>query len=604
MEGEQKARRQSSRVRKPATLASEAVDYNSRQFAPTKYHYPKDKKKSTAGTTSKVTAAGRSLSCDCRSHKGEPFRQCPDCKAPCLRCGCKCKSRSCRCCKGKCHRCGGVCKFCKCICPDVYPTRTKKAKAPAEDDYDVSRRKSDASSRPSSAFSSPSGSPMKLVGASPGDEESSKARIKIKIPSTSKPISTSTGSPAIDIAQSPATPTSPPADASFSPQSPVDPAGTLFSPGSSSRPRLGNLARRFVSIIQSSISGTISVDEVAARLGVPKRRIYDVTSVLMGIGLIEKRSKNVISWKGFDAARKEIEEANLNDIVAEELSILGADSEFSSDDEEKVEGEAADGKKRKSADGGKIWTVNMLKEDIDRLFVEESILDTWIARMRELPHYTERPFLFCQAEDIALAAQQGKDEQQIQNLSTLAIRAPPGGVLEVHDPVKTHSNPKKRRYQLSVYNKTGIADLPLPPPPSGDTNFDAKERRERMARTTLDLGQLSGVGGISGNPVQVFHISRSTARTDNVDTGSPSMETDDDDQHGIATNTHDSTEPAVKLRKIVPDDTVSVQNMSPVGVDGDTNGTVTAAMMMRADDSCGRDALCLMEDEGASTFFT
>jgi len=104
---------------------------------------------------------------------------------------------------------------------------------------------------------------------------------------------------------------------------------------------------------------------------VPKRRIYDVTSVLMGIGLIEKRSKNVISWKGFDAARKEIEEANLNEIVAEELSILGADSEFSSDDEEKVEGEAADGKKRKSADGGKIWTVNMLKEDIDRLFVEE-----------------------------------------------------------------------------------------------------------------------------------------------------------------------------------------------------------------------------------------
>lgn len=28
-----------------------------------------------------------------------------------------------------------------------------------------------------------------------------------------------------------------------------------------------------------------------------KRRIYDITNVLEGIGLIEKRSKNVIQWK-------------------------------------------------------------------------------------------------------------------------------------------------------------------------------------------------------------------------------------------------------------------------------------------------------------------
>ena len=29
-----------------------------------------------------------------------------------------------------------------------------------------------------------------------------------------------------------------------------------------------------------------------------KRRIYDITNVLEGIGLIEKRSKNSIVWKG------------------------------------------------------------------------------------------------------------------------------------------------------------------------------------------------------------------------------------------------------------------------------------------------------------------
>ena len=33
-------------------------------------------------------------------------------------------------------------------------------------------------------------------------------------------------------------------------------------------------------------------------LQVQKRRIYDITNVLEGIGLIEKKSKNNIQWKG------------------------------------------------------------------------------------------------------------------------------------------------------------------------------------------------------------------------------------------------------------------------------------------------------------------
>ena len=34
------------------------------------------------------------------------------------------------------------------------------------------------------------------------------------------------------------------------------------------------------------------------QLQVQKRRIYDITNVLEGIGLIEKKSKNVIAWRG------------------------------------------------------------------------------------------------------------------------------------------------------------------------------------------------------------------------------------------------------------------------------------------------------------------
>ena len=43
--------------------------------------------------------------------------------------------------------------------------------------------------------------------------------------------------------------------------------------------------------------GTIDLNRAAEALKVQKRRIYDITNVLEGIGLIEKKSKNNIRWK-------------------------------------------------------------------------------------------------------------------------------------------------------------------------------------------------------------------------------------------------------------------------------------------------------------------
>ena len=40
--------------------------------------------------------------------------------------------------------------------------------------------------------------------------------------------------------------------------------------------------------------GVLDLNQAATALGVQKRRIYDITNVLEGIGLIEKRSKNNI----------------------------------------------------------------------------------------------------------------------------------------------------------------------------------------------------------------------------------------------------------------------------------------------------------------------
>ena len=70
------------------------------------------------------------------------------------------------------------------------------------------------------------------------------------------------------------------------------------SPGSRYDSSLGLLTKKFVSLIQSSPQGLLDLNQAAQTLEVQKRRIYDITNVLEGIGLIEKKGKNNIQWKG------------------------------------------------------------------------------------------------------------------------------------------------------------------------------------------------------------------------------------------------------------------------------------------------------------------
>lgn len=61
---------------------------------------------------------------------------------------------------------------------------------------------------------------------------------------------------------------------------------------------LGELTKKFIMLIQMAENQCIDLNEAVNRLQVQKRRIYDITNVLEGIGLIEKFSKNQIRWKG------------------------------------------------------------------------------------------------------------------------------------------------------------------------------------------------------------------------------------------------------------------------------------------------------------------
>jgi hypothetical protein len=71
-----------------------------------------------------------------------------------------------------------------------------------------------------------------------------------------------------------------------------DGSGDKFSDSS-----LGKLTQKFVNLLKESPEGVLDLNFAASSLNVQKRRIYDITNVLEGIGLIEKNSKNHIKWR-------------------------------------------------------------------------------------------------------------------------------------------------------------------------------------------------------------------------------------------------------------------------------------------------------------------
>ncbi|GAB5371669.1 hypothetical protein AAMO2058_001599800 [Amorphochlora amoebiformis] len=108
---------------------------------------------------------------------------------------------------------------------------------------------------------------------------------------------------------------------------------------------LSQLTKKFVELINKQEDKLLDLNDAADKLQVQKRRIYDITNVLEGIGLIEKKSKNRIHWKAegicqYDQHGREMlalrdefknaqhEEERIDERLAEikkQLNILGTD---------------------------------------------------------------------------------------------------------------------------------------------------------------------------------------------------------------------------------------------------------------------------------------
>lgn len=59
---------------------------------------------------------------------------------------------------------------------------------------------------------------------------------------------------------------------------------------------LVTLTLRFIALLKRAPNQTLDLNVAVERLAVQKRRIYDITNVLEGIGLIKKGGKNHIRW--------------------------------------------------------------------------------------------------------------------------------------------------------------------------------------------------------------------------------------------------------------------------------------------------------------------
>lgn len=60
---------------------------------------------------------------------------------------------------------------------------------------------------------------------------------------------------------------------------------------------LSLLTKKFINLVECSDDGVVDLNMASEKLEVQKRRIYDITNVLEGIGILEKKSKNNIQWK-------------------------------------------------------------------------------------------------------------------------------------------------------------------------------------------------------------------------------------------------------------------------------------------------------------------
>ncbi|MDN5249691.1 MAG: hypothetical protein QWI73_06375, partial [Alphaproteobacteria bacterium] len=104
---------------------------------------------------------------------------------------------------------------------------------------------------------------------------------------------------------------------------------------------LYTLTKKFVRIVKNSPDHFVNMSQAAEALNVGKRRIYDITNVLEGLGLVSKWSVNSVKWVGSNM--NEVLSSEGEDAASENLSKHHTEEEITLDKEiEDLTNEIAD----------------------------------------------------------------------------------------------------------------------------------------------------------------------------------------------------------------------------------------------------------------------
>eukprot|EP00331_Platyophrya_macrostoma_P005494 CAMPEP_0176410746 /NCGR_PEP_ID=MMETSP0127-20121128/3228_1 /TAXON_ID=938130 /ORGANISM="Platyophrya macrostoma, Strain WH" /LENGTH=286 /DNA_ID=CAMNT_0017790277 /DNA_START=27 /DNA_END=887 /DNA_ORIENTATION=- len=169
---------------------------------------------------------------------------------------------------------------------------------------------------------------------------------------------------------------------------------------------LSVLTKKFVELIKSSPGLTLDLNEAVKELNVQKRRIYDITNVLEGIGYIEKILKNKIKWIG------NTDNSNLEEEIQE------------------------------------------LQKELEQIEAEEKEIDQWINTLQEnltdlAKDEANAKYAYVTHEDIKSLGSISQDDQN----PFLVIKAPKGTTLEV--PTSENDNLGENKYQLFLKSTSG-----------------------------------------------------------------------------------------------------------------------------------------------------
>lgn len=255
---------------------------------------------------------------------------------------------------------------------------------------------------------------------------------------------------------------------SFYRQSPTENQGTPSSLGQSRYDSsLGLLTKKFVHLLRASPNNSLDLNRAASELGVQKRRIYDITNVLEGIGLIQKEGKNHVSWNRDPS-----------------VDLSRAPDECKSDSS----GEGSQSRAKKAKVSSTAGLITDTESELKTLRQEEKDLDRYLEYLssqshlfnggkavtdpKELEHknstYLPRGienaqcYMYVRFSDITGLAMYGTD-------TIIGVRAPVGTNLEVPDPDQG-MKPGQRRYQMYLSSR----NTPASPESSEDSPADNK----------------------------------------------------------------------------------------------------------------------------------